>query len=65
MAEIELSVLNHQCLSRRIPNKETLSIEVSAWERLRNNVKAQIDWQFKTEDARIKLKRFYPITIVK
>ncbi|MFH2102875.1 MAG: IS630 family transposase, partial [Chloroflexota bacterium] len=61
MAEIELSVLSRQCLARRISNKETLSAEVSAWENSRNNVKVQIDWQFKTDDARIKLKRLYPI----
>jgi len=61
MAEIELSVLSRQCLARRISNKETLSAEVSAWESSRNNVKVQIDWQFKTDDARIKLKRLYPI----
>ena len=61
MAEIELSVLSRQCLARRISNKETLSAEVSAWENSRNNVKVQIDWQFKSDDARIKLKRLYPI----
>ena len=61
MAEIELSVLSRQCLARRIPNKQALIAEVSAWETSRNNVKVQIDWQFKTEDARIKLKRLYPV----
>lgn len=61
MAEIELSVINRQCLARRISDKETLSAEVSAWETSRNDVKVQIDWQFKTKDARIKLKRLYPI----
>jgi len=61
MAEIELSVLSRQCLARRIPDKETLSTEVSAWEKSRNDVKVQIDWQFKTDDARIKLKRLYPV----
>jgi hypothetical protein len=61
MAEIELSVLNRQCLARRISDKATLSAEVAAWETSRNNVNVQIDWQFKTEDARIKLKRLYPI----
>ena len=65
MAEIELSVLSRQCLSRRMPDKQKLSTEVSAWERDRNNVKVQIDWQFTTEDARIKLKRLYPVAIVK
>jgi len=61
MAEIELSVLNRQCLARRISDKKTLSAEVFAWESSRNSVKVQIDWQFKTDDARIKLKRLYPI----
>ena len=61
MAEIELSVLSRQCLARRISDKEILSAEVSAWESSRNNVKVQIDWQFRTVDARIKLKRLYPI----
>ena len=65
MAEIELSVLSRQCLSRRMPDKRTLATEVSAWEQDRNNVKVQIDWQFSTEDARIKLKRLYPVAIVK
>jgi hypothetical protein len=63
MAEIELSVLSRQCLARRISDKETLSAEVSAWEISRNAVKVQIDWQFKTGDARIKLKRLYPVLI--
>lgn len=47
MAEIELSVLSRQCLARRIPDKETLIAELSAWEKSRNNVKVQIDWQLK------------------
>jgi hypothetical protein len=63
MAEIELSVVNRQCLARRISDKEVLSAEVFAWETSRNNVKVQIDWQFKTDDARIKLKRLYPVLI--
>lgn len=63
MAEIELSVLNRQCLARRISDKDSLSAEVSAWETSRNDVKVQIDWQFRTGDARIKLKRLYPALI--
>jgi hypothetical protein len=63
MAEIELSVLNRQCLARRISDKDSLSAEVSAWETSRNDVKVQIDWQFRTGDARIKLKRLYPVLI--
>jgi hypothetical protein len=65
MAEIELSILSRQCTNRRMPNKQTLAAEVAAWEKDRNQLKVQIDWQFTTEDARIKLKRLYPVTIIK
>jgi hypothetical protein len=61
MAEIELSVLTRQCLARRIPDKETLKQEVAAWERVRNRVATTVDWQFTTADARIKLKKLYPV----
>jgi hypothetical protein len=60
MAEIELSVLSQQCLSRRIPDKCTLEREVGAWEAERNGTLATVDWRFTTADARIKLKRLYP-----
>jgi len=65
MAEIELSILSRQCTNRRISNKQTLATEVSAWEKNRNKLKVQINWQFKPDHARIKLKRLYPITVVK
>jgi hypothetical protein len=60
MAEIELNVLNSQCLSRRIDNIETVEEEVQAWCQSRNNLNAKINWQFTTEKARIKLKTLYP-----
>jgi hypothetical protein len=60
MAETELSVLVTQCLDRRFPDKEPLTREVAAWERQRNTAECRIDWQFTTQDARIKLKRLYP-----
>jgi hypothetical protein len=65
MAEIELSILSRQCTNRRISNKQTLATEVSAWEKDRNKLKVQINWQFKPDHARIKLKRLYPITVIK
>jgi hypothetical protein len=65
MAEIELSILSRQCTNRRIPNKQTLAAEVAAWEKDRNNLKVQINWQFKPDNARIKLKRLYPVAIIK
>ena len=61
IAECELSVLASQCLSQRIPDKPTLVREVAAWEKRRNAVHVTVDWQFKAEDARIKLKRLYPV----
>ena len=60
MAEIELSVLARQCLSRRIADKENLTNEVKAWEEKRNQAKCQIRWTMTVADARQKLKRHYP-----
>ena len=60
MAEIEFSVLSRQCLDRRIGDETILMQEISAWEEKRNKSEATIDWQFTTEDARIKLKKLYP-----
>ena len=60
IAEIELSVLTRQCLCRRIPDIETLRRETKAWEKRRNSEVKQVDWQWTTEDARIRLKRLYP-----
>ncbi len=60
MAEIELSALVRQCLDRRIPSKEILVQEVSAWQDQRNDEVVKVLWQFSTADARIKLKNLYP-----
>lgn len=60
LAESELSVLSTQCLSRRIPDKQTLTDEVAAWQAERNRKHAKADWQFTTADARVKLKWLYP-----
>jgi len=60
MAETELSVLSGQCLDRRIDDRERMAREVAAWQTARNASKARINWQFKTANARIKLKRLYP-----
>jgi DDE superfamily endonuclease len=61
MAEIEFSVLSRQCLDRRIGDAETLWSEIQAWKQQRNTASKSIDWQFTTADARIKLKRLYPV----
>lgn len=60
IAEIELSAMTAQCLGRRIPTIETLSSELDAWNSARNNNAATVNWQFTTDNARIKLKRLYP-----
>ena len=60
MAEIELNVLTGQCLNRRIDGIEVVRKEVTAWAKFRNNKNAKVNWQFTTEDARIKLSRLYP-----
>ncbi len=60
MAEIELSVLKGQCLDRRISEMAAMQAHVSAWEKSRNNSAKKIVWQFKTSDARIKLRHLYP-----
>jgi DDE superfamily endonuclease len=61
VAEIELSVLARQCLDRRIPDRGALDREVGAWEGARNAAAVRVDWQFSTADARVKLKRLYPV----
>jgi hypothetical protein len=60
MAEIEISVLVRQCLERRLPDKETLRRETKAWQGERNRKGASVNWRFRTEDARIKLRSLYP-----
>jgi hypothetical protein len=60
MAEIELHVLNGQCLNRHIATMEEIKSEVEAWQNHRNNKHAKINWQFTNDQARIKLKRLYP-----
>lgn len=61
VAECELSVLAGQCLDRRIPDQDTLIQEVAAWQERRNRLGVKVDWQFTTAEARIKLKRLYPV----
>ncbi len=61
IAECELSVLKRQCLRARIPEIASVSLQVAAWVQHRNTKHAGIDWRFTTADARIKLKRLYPV----
>ena len=61
IAECELSVLARQCLDRRIADPATLAAEAAAWEARRNTAQVTVDWHFTAVDARIKLKRLYPV----
>jgi AhpD family alkylhydroperoxidase len=60
MAESELATLASQCLGRRIADRQKLKAEIPAWEADRNKHHTKADWQFTTDDARIKLKHLYP-----
>ena len=60
MAEIELHVLNGQCLNRHMPTMEFIKQEVLAWQNHRNNKDSTINWQFTTKESRVKLRRLYP-----
>jgi hypothetical protein len=60
VAELELAVLQRQCLRRRLPNRAAAEREVAAWAARRNAAVARVDWHFTTADARTKLKRLYP-----
>jgi hypothetical protein len=61
MAEIELSVLSRQCMDDYFDSPEQLAVGIAPWERSRNDKNVGIDWQFTTADARIKLKKLYPV----
>ena len=60
VAEIELAVLQGQCLNRRMDDQVWVERETAVWAERRNAGEHRIDWQFRTEDARIKLKHLYP-----
>ena len=57
----ELSVLKRQCLKSRLPDIDTVAEKAAAWVKHRNHVQTGIDRRFTSEDARIKLKRLFPI----
>lgn len=65
MAELELSAISRQCLGRRIPDIETLSREMNAIVKERNELQIKAKWQFTIENAREKLHRHYENVIAK
>jgi hypothetical protein len=60
MAELEIGIMNRQCLDQRIPTLEKMTSEAAAWAAQRNSQKSAVRWQFTTADARIKLQHIYP-----
>jgi DDE superfamily endonuclease len=61
MAEIEIGVLQSQCLDRRLDNADWLHSEIRAWEEQRNKRQVKIHWSFTIAVARHKLKKLYPV----
>ena len=59
MAEIEIGILDRQCLDRRLPDRATMTSEVAAWQRRRNAERRSIKWTFTRQDADRKLSRHY------
>ena len=61
MAEIELSILSRQCMRNYFESIEELSTSITCWQDSRNKSTTGINWQFTTADARIKLRKLYPV----
>lgn len=59
MAEIEIGIMDRQCIGRRLGNEALLQSEVAAWESHRNLIKARIEWKFTRQDADRKLSKHY------
>jgi hypothetical protein len=65
MAELEIGVLNRQCLQRRLGDADTMKREISAWQEQRNRAGVTIEWSFRVADARRKLDHLYPQELVR
>ncbi|MFR5914340.1 MAG: transposase [Blautia wexlerae] len=63
MAEIEIGIMSRQALGKPLPDLESFKQQVRTWTIRRNAECAKINWQFKTQDARIKLVRLYPVIV--
>ncbi|MDY3557255.1 IS630 family transposase [Gemmata sp. JC717] len=61
VAECELSAMTRQCVQgRRFATIEELRVETAAWQDYTNDKQRSVDWQFRTDDARNRLKSLYP-----
>ena len=64
IAECELSVLSRQALQKRFATKQEVEKQVEVWAKNRNHKQKGVDWQFTTQDARVKLKKLYPSVLI-
>lgn len=60
MGEIAFSILERQCLNRRVPERESVAREVQAWAAARTEVRATVEWRFSPSEAREKFQRHSP-----
>ncbi len=65
MAESEIGVMSRQALGKPLPDLESFKKQVHAWTIRRNRERVKVNWQFKTQDARIKLAKLYPVILWK
>jgi hypothetical protein len=63
MAEIEIGVMCRQALAKPLPDFDSFKKQVEVWTSRRNVECSKVNWQFTTKDARIKLKRLYPVIL--
>lgn len=61
MAEIEIGIMCRQALAKPLADIESFKKQIKSWNIKRNAECIKVNWQFKTEDARIKLKKLYPV----
>ena len=54
MAEIEIGVMESQCLKKGIPDIDTMERELSAWQNARNEQRAKINWRFTRERRQVR-----------
>lgn len=60
IAEIGINIMTRECLGRRIESFDRLSSELAAWNDSYNQDPSPINWQFQTDDSRVKLRKLYP-----
>jgi hypothetical protein len=60
VAEVELAALGKQSIGGRVSDAQVLQRQSKAWEHDRNAATVKVNWQFTSDDARIKLRRLYP-----